>query len=113
MAGHRNGGGGRRNVLDPWYIWDMTEPEQDAIAPDVDLDEDEGEEGVDPEDEEEDFPDILRAKWTMDGATTLAEAAEKVRAFADHIDALIAEGYELTEAPIHDDYAFMRKAVTQ
>lgn len=83
----------------------MTEPEQDAVVPDVDPDDED-------EDDLDNQPDILRAKWTMDGATTLAEAAEKIRAFAAHIGALITEGYELVEAPVRDDYAFIRKTTT-
>lgn len=48
----------------------------------------------------------LRAKWTMDGASTLAEAAKQVRAFAEEIEDLAREGFEL-RAPVEDDYAFL------
>jgi hypothetical protein len=48
----------------------------------------------------------LRAKWTMDGARTLAEAAKQVRAFADEIEDLAREGFELG-GPVEDDYAFL------
>jgi hypothetical protein len=48
----------------------------------------------------------LRAKWTMDGAQTLAEAAKQVHAFASEIEALAQEGFELG-APVEDDYAFL------
>jgi hypothetical protein len=48
----------------------------------------------------------IRAKWTMDGAQTLAEAAKRVRAFADEIEDLAREGFELG-APVEDDYAFL------
>lgn len=58
------------------------------------------------DDREEDS--IIRAKWCMDGAKTLEEAALKVRAFADHLDSLRAEGWELT-SPVDDDYGFIRK----
>lgn len=58
---------------------------------------------------EEDFDDeqeIIRAKWTMDGATTLAEAATRLRAFADVLDQKHAEGWTLQQA-IDDDYGFL------
>lgn len=48
---------------------------------------------------------VIRAKWSMDGATTLAEAAEKLRAFAGELDGMAAKGYELTR-PVDDDYGF-------
>jgi hypothetical protein len=47
--------------------------------------------------------ETIRAKWTMDGATTLPEAAAKLRAFADELDRMHAEGYRL-ERPVEDDY---------
>jgi hypothetical protein len=49
--------------------------------------------------------DCVRAKGVMDDATTLAEAAEKVRAFADELQRLHDEGYVLSE-PVSDDYGF-------
>lgn len=49
---------------------------------------------------------LLRAKWTMDGARTLDEAAKQVRALANEIDELSQEGFELG-APVEDDYAFL------
>lgn len=49
---------------------------------------------------------IIRAKWVMDGAATLAEAAAKIREFAGQLDRLHAEGWTLQE-PIADDYAFL------
>src|SRR6267143_2844827 len=49
---------------------------------------------------------ILRAKWTMDGATTLAEAAARHRGRAEELDELARAGFELEE-PVHDDYAFI------
>ena len=52
---------------------------------------------------------ILRAKWCMDGAATLSQAAAKLRAFADEVEELEREGWQLTQ-PICDDYAFIEKA---
>lgn len=49
---------------------------------------------------------VLRAKWTMDGATTLAEAAARFRERADEMDDLARAGFEL-EQPVNDDYAFI------
>ena len=50
--------------------------------------------------------ETIRAKWVMDEATTLAEAAGKLRAFADGLDAMHAEGWRL-ERPVDDDYGFV------
>ena len=48
----------------------------------------------------------IRAKWTMDGATTLREAASKLRQEADWLEDLANAGFELN-APIQDDYGFV------
>ena len=48
---------------------------------------------------------LLRAKWIMDGAESLAEAAEYLRTFAAEIDALAAAGFHLM-GPIEDDHGF-------
>ena len=50
----------------------------------------------------------IRAKWQMDGAATLEDAATKLEAFAQYLRALKAEGWEL-RAPIDDDYGFCKK----
>jgi hypothetical protein len=52
--------------------------------------------------------ETVRAKWTIDGATTLAEAAQRSRQFADYLQGLHDEGYVLIE-PIQDDYGNYRK----
>lgn len=51
--------------------------------------------------------DPIRAKWLMDGSTTLAEAAERLERQAALLRSLHAEGWTLT-APIEDDYGFLR-----
>jgi hypothetical protein len=51
---------------------------------------------------------ILRAKWLLDGAATLADAARLLRVEADRLEALAAEGWTL-EAPVADDYGFLRR----
>jgi hypothetical protein len=60
------------------------------------------------EPEEFDEPEIIRAKWIMDGATTLAEAAAKLREFADELDRKHAEGWTLRQ-PVEDDYGFLNE----
>lgn len=55
---------------------------------------------------------ILRAKWTMDGAETLDEAAHMLRAFADELEALASAGFHLM-GPVEDDYAFAHRGVEQ
>jgi hypothetical protein len=59
--------------------------------------------------EDEDFDSdkerIIRAKWTIDGAATLSEAAALSRAFANELEDLEADGWQLTQ-PVEDDYGF-------
>jgi len=49
---------------------------------------------------------VMRAKWTMDGSRTLADAAGKFRERADELEQLARAGFEL-EQPVNDDYAFI------
>ncbi len=51
---------------------------------------------------------LIRAKWTLDEAATLAQAAQKARELAAYLESLAADGYELT-APIADDYGWCEK----
>jgi hypothetical protein len=51
---------------------------------------------------------VIRAKWSLDGAVTLAEAAEMARELADNLDTLEREGWQL-DAPITDDYGFVHR----
>jgi hypothetical protein len=61
------------------------------------------------EDDEEEFTDgTVRAKWTIDGASTLAEAAQKARGFATWLQQMHDEGYVLRN-PVADDYGFYYK----
>jgi hypothetical protein len=48
-----------------------------------------------------------RAK-SMDGATSLEQAAAHVRAFADQLESLEAKGWRLTN-PVDDDWGIFRK----
>ena len=49
---------------------------------------------------------VTRAKWTMDGATTLSEAADRLDEFARYLKAMESDGWQL-ESPISDDYGHM------
>ena len=60
------------------------------------------------EQDETEGPEIIRAKWIMDDATTLHEAAGMLRAEADRLEQLHAEGWRL-ERPVEDDYGFLHK----
>jgi len=51
---------------------------------------------------------VVRAKWSIDGATSLEDAAVKAGEFAAYLRGLAAEGYELIQ-PVEDDYGFARK----
>ena len=52
---------------------------------------------------------VMRAKWTMDGATTLAEAAARFRERADELDDLARAGFELDQ-PVNDDFPWAGSA---
>ena len=64
--------------------------------------------GCDCEQEEEDKCEVIRAKWTIDGANSLSEAAEMLEMFATHLRNLERNGWQLQEE-ICDDYGFIRK----
>jgi hypothetical protein len=49
---------------------------------------------------------LIRAKWTFDGAKTLADAAQRSRDYAADLDGLAARGFELRDE-IVDDYGFI------
>lgn len=66
----------------------------------------------DEEEDEEDFPESIRAKWSMDGATTLTEAAECLRQYADYLVGREKEGWQLIE-PIDDDWGFIQQTVDE
>ena len=83
---------------------DDDEEEEEALAPP------EEEEEEDEEEDEDEMPPLwemkeqmIRGKWTMDGANTLSEAAEKLRSFADDLDKLADEGWQL-RGGIYDDW---------
>lgn len=51
---------------------------------------------------------VIRAKWSIDGAASLEDAAVMAEGFAAYLRELAREGYELT-GPVDDDYEFARK----
>lgn len=52
------------------------------------------------------YETIIRCKWLGEGATTLAEIAERLRAEADHLQEMHDAGLTLA-GPMEDDYAFV------
>jgi hypothetical protein len=52
---------------------------------------------------------VLRGKWSMDGAESLAEAAQLLRHFADELDALADAGFHLMDT-VEDDHGFAHRA---
>lgn len=60
------------------------------------------------EDDEFDDSPIIRAKWSIDGASTLDEAVEKLHEFIAYLKSLKEEGWELRDT-IDDDYGFLKK----
>lgn len=52
----------------------------------------------------------VRAKWTIDGAETLSEAAEQLESKADWLREIQEDGWRLREE-IYDDYGFIVKDV--
>ena len=59
--------------------------------------------------EETDGEESIRAKWLMDGATTLTEAAQQLRAYADDLLQLEKQGWQLI-GPVEDDYGWISQA---
>lgn len=51
--------------------------------------------------------ETIRAKWTMDGAATLADAAQRLEDHATRLRSLHEQGWTLT-APVEDDYGHLR-----
>jgi hypothetical protein len=65
--------------------------------------------GDDAETQDDETSYVIRGKWILDGADTLADAAEMARAYADFLEELSAQGYEL-RSTIDDDYGFAKLA---
>lgn len=45
---------------------------------------------------------VIKAQYILDGASSMLEAADMARAFADYLESLSDDGYEL-KAPIQED----------
>jgi hypothetical protein len=77
---------------------------------------DRDDEGMDELDEEMDAyerlmdesRDLIRAKGMINGTTTLSAAAQRLRGWAEELEAMEREGWQL-EAPVDDDYGFIRQ----
>jgi len=50
----------------------------------------------------------LRAKWALDGASSIDECIEKLNHFIEYLKRIKEEGWELID-PVNDDYGFLRK----
>ncbi len=63
--------------------------------------------------QEEEYDDenemVLRAKWSIDNATTLDEVVEHLQSFIEYVKQLKADGWELT-GTIDDDYGFLKRS---
>lgn len=53
-------------------------------------------------------PEIIGARWLMDGAATLSEAARKLREFADELEQMERDGWQLLDL-VYDDYGYIEK----
>ena len=68
----------------------------------------------DPEDQSDDQSEVeeenicIRAKWSIDDASTIDEAVIKLNQFIEYLKSLKNDGWELRE-PIQDDYGFLYK----
>ena len=80
-----------------------TSSEHDSMPSLIEEEEEDENESYDSEDN---VP--IRAKWQMDGATTLDEAIGKLQNFIEHIKSLKNDGWELVD-PINDDWGFIRR----
>lgn len=50
----------------------------------------------------------IRAKWVMDGASTLREAVTALLVYAEQLAQLERDGWQLTQ-PVEDDYGFIKQ----
>lgn len=56
----------------------------------------------------DDGPQMIRAKWSMDEAKTLSEAAKLLREYAGYLEELEQHGWQLIDQ-VEDDYGFIVK----
>jgi len=81
--------------------------DQEKQDRDQDSDYEDASEELDDEEEEEENI-CIRAKWSIDNASTIDEAVEKLNRFIEYLTSLKNEGWEFRE-PIQDDYGFLYK----
>lgn len=73
----------------------------------IDSDIEEAAQAVDIEKRDE-KTSIVTAKWTINGAKILTEAANKLRAYADELQQMEKNGWQLT-GTVEGDYGFIEK----
>ncbi|WP_043498366.1 hypothetical protein [Georgenia sp. SUBG003] len=76
----------------------------DEVVLDDDLFADDDEE----ESDDDESDDVVRARWVMDGARTLSQAARKLEAFAQELRELEESGWQLT-GPVENDHGIIRQ----
>jgi len=66
-------------------------------------------------DEEQDDLDeyLMRARWMMDGATTIEEMAQKLEQKAELLRHMDEEGWELKYDEVQNDYAHLIESETK
>lgn len=61
---------------------------------------------VGPDEVGSDTDDVIRAKWAVDGASTLPEAADRLHGYAEELERAHRQGYRL-RGPVEDDHGFV------
>jgi hypothetical protein len=65
----------------------------------------------DGEDESDGETETIRAKWLMDGAATLSEAAQKLRDYADDLIKMERDGWQLVDVVGDDNGTVERSTI--
>ena len=96
---------------------DEPDDEEDMHVFDIEYDDDDDYESDSESESEFDFEEdfenetLIRAKWIMDGASTLDQAIAQVRGFANYLARLKTEGWVL-KGPVDDGYGYLYPAPT-
>ena len=80
----------------------------DDVDQDQDTDPETGSEDHSEDQSEEEENICIRAKWSIDDASTIDEAIVKLNEFIEYLKSLKNDGWEFRE-PIQDDYGFLYK----
>lgn len=83
-------------------------PAPNDIREDADKDQDTDPETFTEDESEEEENICIRAKWSIDDASTIDEAIVKLNEFIEYLKTLKNDGWELRD-PIQDDYGFLYK----